>query len=107
MGDYLKDLKLLDVLRAIQSVAEADHLVLCVDEISKASTPDLVLSDLTACRDCFRKKDDTDRTSRLSVFVTSLDGILGSDFTKSGMIITHHIIYFLRSINPLDWTTLA
>jgi len=82
------DLRLDDVLHAILYLTEADHLVLCVDEISKASTPDLVLSDLTNCRDGFRNKDDTDRTSRLSVFVTSLDGILGSDFTKSGMIIT-------------------
>jgi hypothetical protein len=55
---------------------EAENVVLCVDEIIQSSEPSDRLIELTSTMVAFRRASDPEGMSRLSIFVTSLDGIL-------------------------------
>ena len=82
----IRNLELDTVLWAIMHETNADRIIICVDEISKATNPYDVLTHLVSNLDEFRKPDDSKNITRLGVFITSLDGLLGENFTKSGRL---------------------
>jgi len=79
------------VLHAMQEITTAERIVLFVDEIAKSlDFASEILGELTTQMDSFRLPADRKTASRLSVFVTSLDGVFGQiDFTGSGRILTN------------------
>lgn len=81
----VQSLTLRETLFALMEAAEAENVVLCVDEIIRSRMPSDCLVDLTSTMDAFRRASDPEEISRLSIFVTSLDGILSGEFSASGI----------------------
>jgi hypothetical protein len=98
-------LKLRDTLFALRQAADAEEIVLFVDEVVRSKKPKDILTELTSTMDSFQLPDDPPTKSRVSVFVSSLDGILpGVNSTPTGFALLFFLL-ILRSSRLLDRTS--